>query len=303
MTIDPWDFSSYLPEAKWFSLNGVHQPFWQDWPLAKPSLFLTPEPLHHWHKWFWDHNAKWCIQEVGGIKLNFHFLVLQPHVWFCHFPEGISNLKQAIECEHHNVQHYIVGVIAGAVTWNFLIVIHANMDFCYVAQAEEINEDSCEAILASINKFHQQKSGIMNMEAQVGKGNRPINNWYIPKLELMQSIVPNIQANGTAIQYSTNATKHAHITKIKNPTCSGNNQHYETQICHDLDHTYKLCQFYLAISIHESHIDLSNKSKDHNSSETDVLQQADPSADNNDNAHFPLGLTDHWFTSVLPKLL
>ena len=80
------------------------------------------------------------------------------------------------------------------------------MDFCYAAQAEEINEDSCEAILASINKFHQQKSGIMNMKTQVGKGNRPINNWYIPKLELMQSIVPNIQANGIAIQYSTNAT-------------------------------------------------------------------------------------------------
>ena len=24
VTVNPWDFSSYLPEAKWFSLNGVH---------------------------------------------------------------------------------------------------------------------------------------------------------------------------------------------------------------------------------------------------------------------------------------
>ena len=61
-TINPLDFSSYLPEAKWFILNGVHQPFWQDWLLAEPSLFLTPELLHNWHKWFWDHDAKWCIQ-------------------------------------------------------------------------------------------------------------------------------------------------------------------------------------------------------------------------------------------------
>ena len=29
-TINPCIFCSYLPEAKWFSLNGVHQPFWRD---------------------------------------------------------------------------------------------------------------------------------------------------------------------------------------------------------------------------------------------------------------------------------
>ena len=164
-TINPLDFSSYLPEAKWFILNGVHQPFWQDWLLAEPSLFLTPELLHHWHKWFWDHDAKWCIQEVGGIELDFRFLILQLHTGFCHFPEGISNLKQVTGCEHHNIQHYFVGVIAGAVSQDFLIAICANMDFCYTAQAEEIDEDGCEAILASINEFHQHKSGITDAEA------------------------------------------------------------------------------------------------------------------------------------------
>ena len=64
----------------------------------------------------------------------------------------------------------------------------------YAAQAEEINKDDHKAILASINKFHQYKSGITDVEAQVGKGNRPINNWYIPKLKLMQSI-ESIQMN------------------------------------------------------------------------------------------------------------
>ena len=44
---DPWDFASYLPNTKWFRLNGVHHPFWRDWPLAEPSLFLTPKPLYH----------------------------------------------------------------------------------------------------------------------------------------------------------------------------------------------------------------------------------------------------------------
>ena len=75
---DPWDLASYLPEAKRFRLNGMQHPFWRDWPLAEPSLFLTPKPLHHWHKMFWDHDVKWCIRVVGATEINFQFLVLQP---------------------------------------------------------------------------------------------------------------------------------------------------------------------------------------------------------------------------------
>ena len=61
--VDPWDIWSYFKEARdRFRLNGVHLPFWRDWALPdgtvmEPSQFLTPEPLHHWHKQFWDHDA------------------------------------------------------------------------------------------------------------------------------------------------------------------------------------------------------------------------------------------------------
>ena len=145
---DPWDLASYLPEAKRFRLNGMHRPFWRDWPLAEPSLFLTPEPLHHWHKMFWDHDAKWCIRAVGATEIDFQFLVLQPRVGFRHFTEGISSLKQVTGREHRDVQRYIVGVIAGAVTKDFLIAIRASMDFRYLCQAKEINDEGCDRIRA-----------------------------------------------------------------------------------------------------------------------------------------------------------
>src|SRR6267154_1470030 len=79
------------------------------------------------------------------------------------------------------------------------------------------------------------------MEAGVrtGKGKKPIDNWHIPKLEFLQSVVPNIQANGAPIQWSADITEHAHITEIKNPARSSNNQAYESQICRHLDHTDK----------------------------------------------------------------
>ena len=253
-TADPWDFASYLPKAKRFRLNGVHRPFWRDWPLVEPSLFLTPEPLHHWHKMFWDHNAKWCIHEVGSIEIDFRFSVLQPHVGYRHFTEGISNLKQVTGREHCNIQRYIVGIIAGAVPRDFLIAIRASVDFRYLSQAWEIDDEGCAIISAALDEFHQHKSAIIEAGARVGKGNRPIDNWYIPKLELMQSVVPNIRANGAPIQYSADVTEHAHITEIKNPARAGNNRQYEAQICRDLDRTDKLRRFELATSVPNTHL-------------------------------------------------
>jgi hypothetical protein len=71
----PWhNFEDYVVAAKensGFRLNGVHRPFWRDWPLSEPSEFLTSEPLHHWHKLFWDHDAKWCIHIVGNTEIDF----------------------------------------------------------------------------------------------------------------------------------------------------------------------------------------------------------------------------------------
>jgi hypothetical protein len=83
----------------------------------------------------------------------------------------------------------------------------------------------------------------------------PIDNWYIPKLEFFQSVVPNIRENGVAIQWSADITEHAHITAIKDPARSGNNRGYESQICRYLDRLDKLRQFDLATSIREAKVD------------------------------------------------
>ena len=130
------DLPAYVHEAKnLFRLNGVHWPFWRDWPLAEPSLFLTPEVLHHMHKMFWGHNVKWCIHAIGRAEIDFWFSVLQPHIGLRHFQEGISTLKQVTGREHHNIQWYLIGIIAGAVPKGFLIAVHALMDFRYGCQA------------------------------------------------------------------------------------------------------------------------------------------------------------------------
>ncbi|KAG1840943.1 hypothetical protein C8R48DRAFT_541073, partial [Suillus tomentosus] len=70
---DPNDVEVFFREAQKFRLNGVEKPFWRDWLLAEPSHFLTPESLHHIHKQFYDHDAKWLICAVGESEIDFRF--------------------------------------------------------------------------------------------------------------------------------------------------------------------------------------------------------------------------------------
>src|ERR1700761_3956355 len=141
--VHPWNLKAYIKKAMKARLNGIHRPFWRDWALSEPSTFFTPEPLHHWHKMFWDHDAKWCIHALGNAEIDYRFSILHPHTGFRRFQEGISKLKQVTGWEHRDIQRYIVAVIADAVPKDFLIAIRSLMDLWYLAQAPEISEQVC----------------------------------------------------------------------------------------------------------------------------------------------------------------
>jgi hypothetical protein len=196
-----------LKEAKKYRLNGVHRPFWRDWPLSDPSKFFQPEPLHHWHKMFWDHDAKWCIRAVGDAELDFRFSVLFPRSGFRHFSEGISKLNQVTGREHRDIQRYIVAAIADAVPKTFLIAVRALNDFRYLSQAPEISDKNCALIDKALQEFHLHKSIIIAVGARTGKGNKVIDNWQIPKLELLQSVTASICGSGAPIQWSADHTE------------------------------------------------------------------------------------------------
>lgn len=134
------------------------------------------------------------------------------------------------------------------------MAIRALIDFRYLAQSPVIDEDTCDRIEASLALFHAHKQSIIDADARIGKGDRVIDNWYIPKLELMQSVVPNIRQNSVAIQWSADITERSHIAEIKIPAHSGNNQQYESQITHHLDRTEKCRRFDLATSVREAAI-------------------------------------------------
>ena len=238
-------------------MNGVHLPFWQNWTLpdgtvAEPSQFLTPKPLHHWHKQFWDHDAKWCICAVGSKELDFRFSILQPCVSFQHFKVSISSLRQVTGRDHRNVQGYIVPIIADTVSKEFLLCIWALSNFHYLAQSRSIDNHTLTKISITLSLFHQKKQAILDAGARVGTGNKPINNFFIPKLEFLHSVVASTCWSSVPIQWSTDPTERAHIDVVKTPSENTNNGQYGPQICRHLDRDERGCLFDLVTAICEA---------------------------------------------------
>lgn len=213
------------------------------WPLLDPSQFLNPEVLHHFHHMFWDHDVNWCVLALGATELDFQFSLIQTPVGYQAFNDGILKLKQVTSHDHCSVQCYIIGIIAGGVPHEFIKAICALLNFCYLAQAPLFTDQSIERVSNALQEFHNHKEAIVHQGAQ--------SNWEIPKLELLQSVVPSIHQTEVVMQWSANVTEHAHVDEIKVPVHSGNNQNYYSQIACHLDWLDKCFHFDLATSIEE----------------------------------------------------
>jgi hypothetical protein len=244
----PKNYKNFLKAIKSLGLNGVVEPVWMDWPLSDPCYFITIEPLHHFHQFAWDHDVKWCISALGAAELDFRFSIIQTPVGYRSFDKGISRLKQVTGRDHCAVQRYIIGIVAGGVPQRFLITICALLDFHYLTQAPTFTAHSVDHVAQSLQEFHDHKDTIIRHGAR--------SNWEIPKLELLQSVVPGIRQSRAPMQWTADVMEHAHVDEIKVPARAGNNQNYYNQIARHLDRLEKCFRFDLAMYIEEwRHLD------------------------------------------------
>ena len=279
-TVPPNDLARFLREAQNFRLNGVDAPFWRDWAMAEPALFLTPEPLHHWHKQFWDHDAHWCINIVGAQLIDLFFSLLHYRTGYRQFREGISSLKQVTGRTQRDIERYIIPVIALVAPWGVVFSLRCLMDFRYYGQSTAPTDDILKKMLLSLSNFHLYKQSIITAGGRRGTHGNIIEHFQITKLELYQSVVPNIIANGAAIQYTADITEHCHVTEIKEPARAGNNQNYDDQIVRALDRDHKRHFFDLATSIREARIDFraENSSEDSEDNDDDGVTRVQQSS-------------------------
>ncbi|KAG0693787.1 hypothetical protein DFH29DRAFT_985410 [Suillus ampliporus] len=199
---DPWD------------LDKVHMPFWHDWLFACPSVFLAGEVLHTCFKFFADHPLKWVKEAVGAYELDTRFIVQHKQVGMCHFTKGITHVKQMTGREYRDIQCTIVASITGATSPRFIHAICALIEFTYLTQNPVHSPQSLQSMEQALMDFHSFKGAIVEAEARKGKKGVK-EDFFIPKLELLQSFRGTVQQLGTLMQFSADMTEHLLITHCK----------------------------------------------------------------------------------------
>lgn len=254
---DPLDIPAFVKTCQPLGLLGVHQPFWHDWGnteannkalMACPSYFLTPDSLHQWHKFFFDHPLKWAINIMTGQELDRRLIALQPRVGERHFAKGISTLKQVTGREHRELQKVFIAVIAGAVPPSVLSSMRALLEFIYTAQSLLFYDEHLSSLRSALQEFHATKSAIYNAGGRQGK-HGPIGHWKIPKLELMNAVGPSIIEMGASFQWNSDTAEHLHITHVKAPYRLSNRRNYHEQCCRFMDRVEKCLNFDLYTTI------------------------------------------------------
>ncbi|KAG0702298.1 hypothetical protein DFH29DRAFT_999403 [Suillus ampliporus] len=203
-TIDPWELDKFQKATKAAYLSGVHMPFWRDWEYACPSVFLAREVLHTCHKFFADHPLKWIKEAIGTYELDTRFMIQHKRV-------GTRHLQKASRTD---IQRTIVASIAGAVPPRFIRTIRALVDFIYLAQNPVHSPESLRSMVQALSDFHTFKNAIIEAEARRGKKGVK-EDFFIPKLELLQSFKGMIERLGTLMQFSADVTERLLITHCK----------------------------------------------------------------------------------------
>ncbi|KAI5980755.1 hypothetical protein EDD15DRAFT_2186505 [Pisolithus albus] len=248
---DPRNITSFHKVCLAKRLNGVVEPFWTEWGDACPSHFLTPDALHQWHKFFFDHCVRWVANIIGSEELDRRLAALQPRVGTRHWANGISTLKQCTGREHRDLEKLLPAVAAGALPDDVLCALRAITEFIFLAQALFHYDETIHSLNEALREFHHYKSSILRAGGRLGK-NGPLNHFQIPKLELAQHVARSIRQMGAPYQWSSDITERCHITHVKMPYRLTNRRDYHVQCCRFLDRQEKRRFFCLFTSLKTS---------------------------------------------------
>ncbi|KAI5991066.1 hypothetical protein F5J12DRAFT_907523 [Pisolithus orientalis] len=184
---DPCNIVAFHKACLALHLNGVMEPFWKDWGDTCPSHFLTPNALHQWHKFYFDHCVHWVINIIGAA--------LQPRIGTRHWCTGQ---------EHHELEKLLPAVAAGALPDDVLCALHTITKFIFLAQGISHYDKT-------IHSLSEAHSTITN---PAFSGHMAISGRMAP---LTTFRYQNICQMGAPYQQSSNITEHCHITHVKAP--------------------------------------------------------------------------------------
>ncbi|KLO04020.1 hypothetical protein SCHPADRAFT_897360, partial [Schizopora paradoxa] len=237
------DLALYKTASLALGLNGVHDPYWSDWKFACPSVFLAPDALHQWHKFFYDHIISWTETLLSRPELDGRYARLQKRIGFSHFSAGFTYFSQHTCREFRELQRSFIAVIAGHRKLNdsAMLAFRGLMEFIYYAQFDSQSSSSLAKLEASLSLFHENKESLSAARGGPIQGGQ----FRIPKLNIMHYVRHRAELIGSLPQYSTEQIERCHITMAKEPYRASNRKNHEEQVCRYLDRHEKIALFSL----------------------------------------------------------
>ncbi|KEP47678.1 hypothetical protein V565_147660, partial [Rhizoctonia solani 123E] len=240
---DCYDAMDFLKECKAFGLNGVDKPFWRLIPDADICEILSPDLLHGFHKFFYDHIFEWNTLTLGENEMDVRMRSQIPLTGDRSFHNGVSHLSQTTMKEHRDLQRVHMAVMAGVSATHGRRVAAATrsiLDCIYLAQYTSHSSTSLEAYRETHQEFHRRKQVWLDNKSP--KENLR-NHFNIPKLHILRHLADHVELKGTADNYTTEAMEHLHIDLVKNAYRASNRRNWKEQTTRWLTRREKLKDF------------------------------------------------------------
>ena len=184
------------------------------------------------------HLIAWLISAFGPAEINAQCCSLPPNHHISIFAKGISSLHRITGKEHKNMCRILLGLVMdlpvpdGHVSPQIIAVVHALLDFLYLAQFPTHSSTSITCLEDSISHFHNNKDIFINLGI--------CKHFNLPKIHSLIHYGPSIQLFGTTDNYNTEQMEQLHIDFTKDTYWATNHKDEYSQMTLWLEHCKKV---------------------------------------------------------------
>ncbi|KAH9173949.1 hypothetical protein EDB89DRAFT_2152812 [Lactarius sanguifluus] len=223
-------------------LKPVFHPFWESLPLVDIFVSITPDILHQLLQGVMKHLIAWLTRSglFGAGQIDARCWSLPPNHHIRTFSNGISTMSRISGQEHKDMCRILLGLIidlplpSGQVTSRIIRLVHALLDFLYLAQLPSQTTNTVARLDSSLARFHDNKAVFVDLGVR--------EHFNIPKLHSLMHYSPSITLFGTTDNYNTEQTERLHIDFTKDAYRATNHKDEYPQMTTWLERREKLQQ-------------------------------------------------------------
>lgn len=211
-------------------LNGVDKPFWKTLPKLNIFEVLSPDLLHGFHKYFYDHIYRFNRTGMGHneydarIRAQIHFAGDRT------FLHGVSHISQMTGMEHRILERTHLPIVAnapGVINDKVVRATRGAVDCIYLAQLPTQSDRSLQAYETAYEAFMANRQAWIENGTRRGK-KEVIPHFNIPKMHVIRHHTHHVRRKGSAVNFSTETMEHLHIG-VKDAYRASNRRQWEEQ--------------------------------------------------------------------------